>query len=67
VHDALDGLNPTLLRDGEANARLIAATPELLEACHIAASALAKAQDGIRPDYEDLETVLQAIVKAEGE
>ena len=52
-------------KEDVANACLMAAAPELLQALFVAASALALAQDGRRPDYKDLETVLQAIAKAE--
>ncbi len=69
-HIAHIGTNgqPDFEAQAEANARLIAAAPELLEACHVAASALYVAYPA--PSAEQLAKVYNAlcdaISKAEG-
>lgn len=50
---------------GEANARLIAAAPELLEACQ---AALSYGNQGDHPEHGSVNTMLRsAIAKAKGE
>ena len=61
-------LNDYLPRDreeDEANARLIAAAPELLEACKIALELIKSAFIGIKDEVGQIKTLEQAILKAE--
>jgi len=68
IGDNLPGLRWCGGRDADANARLIAAAPELLEACRAMLEAYAPHTDWSRPDtlHSAVKSAGEAIAKAEG-
>jgi hypothetical protein len=61
----LEGWNPGNMKEGEANANIIASAPDLLAACEEAEEKLL--EEGWHPQGIVLKNIREAIAKAKGE
>lgn len=63
---AVDSHHPLLARDGQANARLIAAAPDLLQACRVALAEVTNHPDGHMSQFQFAYRALRAAIAKAG-